>query len=186
MESHSKYSLDEQLLDGIRTVIRLARIAQQTCEQTGLTLPQYRALNALAHQKRRAYDLASHSSISRPAVVALTAGLEKLNLLERAVAEYDGRGVYFTVSRKGQKALADANRLLVQRFAEILGDSKQSLKMLDTVAIDQALDKQYEREQAAFDPPKQRGRKLARATPPAGRAASATARRSRAKSDQPA
>ena len=145
-----KQNDDERILESIRTIIRLARIAQQTCEEVGLSLPQYRSLNSAARGKRRAYELARYSAVSRPAMSALTTGLEKQELIERSDAESDGRGVYFCASRKGLAALADVERLLVQRFNEILGTAGESLGALDSPAIGAALDRQADRD---FGPP---------------------------------
>ncbi|TPW15250.1 MAG: hypothetical protein FD127_898, partial [Acidimicrobiaceae bacterium] len=53
-------------------------------------------------------------------------------------------------SRKGLAALADVERLLVQRFNEILGTAGESLGALDSPAIGAALDRQADRD---FGPP---------------------------------
>jgi DNA-binding MarR family transcriptional regulator len=130
----------------------MARIAQQVCEEVGLTLPQYRSLNSAARGRRRAFELARYSSVSRPAMSALTAGLERMGLFERSAAESDGRGVYFVASERGLEALAEVERLLVERFAEILGPAALALTDLDTVAIEAALDEQLERDFGPSDP----------------------------------
>lgn len=52
----AKASVD--LLDSVRTVIRLSRIAQQVCEEAGLNLAQYRALNSARSTGQRAFELA--------------------------------------------------------------------------------------------------------------------------------
>lgn len=135
-----------ELSDAIRAVIRMARIAQQVCEEVGLTLPQYRALNSAARGRRRAFELARYSSVSRPAISSLTTGLERMGLFERSTAESDGRGVYFVASERGLEALHHVERLLVQRFVEILGPAMQSLSELDVAAIETALDQQVERD----------------------------------------
>ena len=136
-----------RLLGAIRTVIRLSRIAQQVCEQAGITLPQYRAMNKIAHLRRRAHEIATATAVSRPAVTALMAGLENAGLMKRAVVDADKRGFYFVATAKGRKVLAEVERNLVHRFAEILGDSADELRSLSTTgAIEEALDKQNERE----------------------------------------
>jgi DNA-binding MarR family transcriptional regulator len=135
-----------KLSDAIRVVIRMARIAQQVCEEVGLTLPQYRALNSAARGRRRAFELARYSSVSRPAMSALTAGLERMGLFERSTAESDGRGVYFVASDRGLQALDEVERLLVQRFEEVLGPAVERLGELDIAAIEAALDQQVERD----------------------------------------
>ncbi len=123
------------LLESIRLIIRLARIAQQACEEVGLSLPQYRALN-FARNKRRAYELADYSVVTRPAISALTTGLERANLLERSHTEEDGRAVYFITSQLGMDLLAEVETLLVQRFTEALGPATSALDILSTLDSD--------------------------------------------------
>ena len=137
---------DAELVDAIRTVIRLARIAQQACEEVGLTLPQYRALNSAVRGRRRSFELAQYSAVSRPAMSALTTGLERLGHFERRTAEADGRGVYFKLTKQGRATLDAAERLLAERFDEVLGDALPSLRALDTEAIEAALDRQADRD----------------------------------------
>jgi DNA-binding MarR family transcriptional regulator len=141
-----KEQRDERLVVAIRTVIRLSRIAQQVCEQMGLTLPQYRALSMSVRIKRRAHEIATYTAVSRPAIAALTAGLERLKLVEREVAESDKRGVYFVASAEGRKAVAEAEREMAIRFADVLGDSVDVLNVLASPAFEKALDNQAERE----------------------------------------
>jgi DNA-binding MarR family transcriptional regulator len=132
----------EALLASIRLIIRLARVAQQTCEELGLSLPQYRALH-FARDKRRAYELADYSDVSRPAISALTTGLERAGLLERSHTEEDGRAVYFITSQAGRDLLAQAEALLVRRFTEALGPltpAIETFSALDSEMIMAALD----------------------------------------------
>ena len=142
-----KSQREDNLLAGIRMVIRLARIAQQVCEQWGLTLPQYRSLYKIAHTRHRAHEIAQVTAVSRPAVTALTAGLQRLKLIESIVDEVDKRGIYFVATAEGKKILAEVERKLVARFAEVLGDSAKALaSFTDIAAIEGALDRQVKRE----------------------------------------
>lgn len=135
-----------ELLDSIRTVIRLARIAQQTCDEVGLTLPQYRALNSNARGRRRSFELARYSAVSRPAMSALTAGLERMGLIVRSDHESDGRGVYFEITPKGLELFEDVERRLVERFRNVLGAAEGALRALDTDLLEAALDEQNDRD----------------------------------------
>lgn len=102
--------------------------------------PQYRALK-FARDKRRAYELADYSDVSRPAISALTTGLERAGLLERSHIEADGRAVYFITSKKGKDLFAKA--LLVRRFSEALGTAAcavETLSAADAELISAALD----------------------------------------------
>jgi DNA-binding MarR family transcriptional regulator len=135
-----------ELLDSIRTIIRLARIAQQTCDELGLTLPQYRALNHNVRGPHRAFELARYSAVSRPAMSALTSGLERMGLLERHDDEVDGRGVHFVTTEQGRQVFAEVEDRLVERFRAVLGPAEQALRELDTVALETALERQTDRD----------------------------------------
>jgi DNA-binding MarR family transcriptional regulator len=137
---------DDGLLDAVRIVMRLARIIERCCDDVGLTMPQYRALNHAARGKRRSYELARFSAVSRAAMSALTTGMLKAGLLERNDAEGDGRGVEFGATRHGLDVLAALEDRLVARFVEVLGPAAASLKTLDVEAIEAALDREVDRE----------------------------------------
>jgi len=137
---------DEGLLDAVRVVMRLARIIERCCDEAGLTMPQYRALNHAARGKRRSYELARFSAVSRAAMSALTTGMLKAGLLERNDAEGDGRGVEFGATKHGLDVLASLEDRLVERFAEVLGPAAASLTSLDGAAIEAALDREVDRE----------------------------------------
>ena len=51
--------LGGQVRAGIRLLARLARVAEQTCQATGISLPQYRLLVSAAHGPQRASELAN-------------------------------------------------------------------------------------------------------------------------------
>lgn len=140
------------LTDAIRTVIRLARIAQQALDEVGLSLPQYRALNAIVRGPQRAFELARYSAVSRPAMSALTTGLERQGWIEREAAPADGRGVSFVATDEGRRQFARAEDVLRRRFASVLGDATGALRALDTTALEAALDHQAERDFPTTDP----------------------------------
>jgi DNA-binding MarR family transcriptional regulator len=77
---------------------------------------------------------------------ALTAGLERQGLAERSTSAVDGRGVFFSTTQKGLDTLYAAERLLAERFTEVLGDAQATLEALDTEAIERALDRQVDRD----------------------------------------
>lgn len=141
---------DAQVLGSIRAVIRLARIAQQVCEQGGLTLAQYRALSSSAKGDQRAYELAQYAAVSRPAISALTNGMVKANLIERSGTAADGRGVLFSITTEGLDRLRTVEARLVERFREVLGDARDALVPLSSGVLEAALDAQVDKE---FGPP---------------------------------
>lgn len=135
-----------QLLNGIRVVIRLSRIAQQVCEEAGLNLAQYRALNSARHGGRRAFELAQTAAVSRPAITSLTSGMIQSGLIAKQTSESDGRGVVFVVTPLGTERLLAVERLLVDRFTEALGESRSALVGIETAALDAALDQLADRD----------------------------------------
>lgn len=137
---------EQDLLEPIRTVIRLSRIAQQVCEEAGLNLAQYRALNSAVASGRRAYQLAQATAVSRPAVTSLTNNMVKAGLIARQVSTEDGRGVVFEITDLGLERLQNAERMLVERFNEVLGAGAPALAALDTVPLLAALDEQAARD----------------------------------------
>lgn len=139
-------SPDPELLSAVRVIIRMARIAQQACEEGGLTMAQYRALTSAVRGKKRAYELAQYTAVSRPAISALTTGMVKLGLIERSGHASDGRGVFFAVTSDGEETLHKVEHLLVRRFADVLGDADEALKMLDSEMLDSVLDLQAEKD----------------------------------------
>lgn len=143
---YSSRVADDELLDPIRTVIRLARIAQQVCEEAGLNLAQYRALHSAVHTGQRAFELAQATAVSRPAVTSLANGMVKAGLIEREASPDDGRGVVFVITPLGTERLREAERMLVARFADVLGDAAPALAALETAALHTALDEQADRD----------------------------------------
>ena len=74
---------DAQLTSGIRLLARLARVAELACQQTGISLPQYRLLVSITGRPQRASELAAHVGVSRPALTSLVDGLEAAGCLRR-------------------------------------------------------------------------------------------------------
>jgi DNA-binding MarR family transcriptional regulator len=134
------------LLAAIRTTIRLARIAQQACEEAGLNLAQYRALASTRGAGRRAFELAKSTGVSRPAVTSLMNGMERSGLIARESADDDGRGVRFMVTALGAERLQHAEMLLIERFTDTLGDARVALEALSTAPLEAELDAQADRD----------------------------------------
>ncbi|SDT32707.1 MarR family winged helix-turn-helix transcriptional regulator [Jiangella sp. DSM 45060] len=132
----------DPLVAAIRTTIRLARLAQQVCDENGLTLPQYRGLSIVVADRRRAHEIASYTSTSRPAIASLTAGLERMGLVERETAESDRRGVYYTATDKGRLLIAEIDATMAAKFTEVLGENTALLHTLASEQIEAALDAQ--------------------------------------------
>ena len=69
------------VVSGIRLLARLARVAEQTCQAEGVSLPQYRLLVAASGAPERASSLATAVGVTRPTLSSLVNGLEEAGLL---------------------------------------------------------------------------------------------------------
>ena len=65
---------NQDIRDAMRIFVRLARVAEHECRESGLSLPQYRALSFVARGTRRAAEIADAAAVSRPAITALVGG----------------------------------------------------------------------------------------------------------------
>ncbi len=136
-----------RLIGGIRILVRMARVAEWECERSGITLPQYRALIAVAEAPRRASELAEMAVVGRPAVTALVSGLERAGLLSRRPVPGDRRGVHLEITSRGTLALERAEARLVTRFEALLADRAHLRPLVsDLSSIDLDFASEYERE----------------------------------------
>ena len=110
---------------GIRLLARLARVAEQTCQSTGISLPQYRLLVSASGGSQRASELAAAVGVSRPTLTSLVDGLEQAGLLRRVPVPTDRRGIRLELTEEGRVAAARAERALAARLLHLIdGDVK--------------------------------------------------------------
>jgi DNA-binding MarR family transcriptional regulator len=110
---------------GIRLLARLARVAEQTCQSTGISLPQYRLLVSASDGAQRASELANAVGVSRPTLTSLVDGLEQAGLLRRVPVPTDRRGIRLELTEEGRVATARAERALAARLLRLIdGDVK--------------------------------------------------------------
>ncbi len=105
---------------GIRLLARLARVAEQACQASGISLPQYRLLVSVSGQPQRPSELATRVGVSRPTLTSLVDGLEQAGLLQRFPVPNDRRGIQLVVTDAGSEALARADRSLTERMLELV------------------------------------------------------------------
>ncbi len=105
---------------GIRLLARLARVAEQACQATGISLPQYRLLVSISGQPQRASELAARVGVSRPALTSLVNGLAQAGLLQRVPVPNDRRGIQLVVTDAGCAALAQADDALTERMLQLI------------------------------------------------------------------
>lgn len=87
-----------------------------------LTVPQYLALRAVAHEDVSGSELARRTGVSGPAVSQLLAGLADAGLLERRTLADDRRRHALTLTPTGTRAFRSAEKLLRERVASLLRD----------------------------------------------------------------
>jgi DNA-binding MarR family transcriptional regulator len=122
---------------GIRLLARLARVAEQTCQSTGISLPQYRLLVSVSGRPQRASELAASVGVSRPTLTSLVDGLEQASLLRRVPVPTDRRGIRLEPTEAGRKAMARAERALNSRILELIdGDGSHIMRLLNNVVLE--------------------------------------------------
>lgn len=105
---------------GIRLLARLARVAEQACQSTGISLPQYRLLVSVSDGPQRASELAARVGVSRPTLTSLVDGLEQASLLKRVPVPSDRRGIELVPTVEGLEAVERADAALTRRMLELV------------------------------------------------------------------
>jgi DNA-binding MarR family transcriptional regulator len=130
---------------GIRLLARLARVAEQTCQSTGISLPQYRLLVSASGGPQRASELAAAVGVSRPTLTSLVDGLEQAGLLRRIPVPTDRRGIRLELTDEGSRATARAERALAARLLRLIdGDVRDVVQIVKGVVsgVSAALDRE--------------------------------------------
>jgi DNA-binding MarR family transcriptional regulator len=130
---------------GIRLLARLARVAEQTCQSTGISLPQYRLLVSASGGSQRASELAAAVGVSRPTLTSLVDGLEQAGLLRRVPVPTDRRGIRLELTDEGRAATARAERALAARLLRLIdGDVRDVAHIVKGVVygLSAALDRE--------------------------------------------
>ena len=109
---------------GIRLLARLARVAEQACQATGISLPQYRLLVSVSGRPQRASELAARVGVSRPTLTSLVDGLEQGGLLRRVPVPTDRRGIQLVPTEDGLAAVERADHALTRRMLELVEPEK--------------------------------------------------------------
>ncbi|MGI9592399.1 MAG: MarR family winged helix-turn-helix transcriptional regulator [Myxococcota bacterium] len=109
---------------GIRLLARLARVAEQACQATGISLPQYRLLVSVSGRPQRASELAARVGVSRPTLTSLVDGLEQAGLLRRVPVPTDRRGIQLVPTDEGLAAVERADAALIRRMLELVEPEK--------------------------------------------------------------
>jgi DNA-binding MarR family transcriptional regulator len=102
----------------VRAIVFMNRLFEYECRDFDVSLAQYRLLLYLRHGPKRAGELATQASMTRPALSALIAAMESSKLIKRRTVATDRRGVRLEIARKGVEALEK----LETRFTRVLDD----------------------------------------------------------------
>jgi len=113
--------------EGIRLLARLARVAEQTCQSTGISLPQYRLLVSAAEGPQRASELAAAVGVSRPTLTSLVDGLEQAGLVKRVPVATDRRGIQLELTQAGREATYRAEQALGARLSRLMNGEAQNV-----------------------------------------------------------
>ena len=129
---------------GIRLLARLARVAEQACQSTGISLPQYRLLVSASGGGQRASELAARVAVSRPTLTSLVDGLEQAGLLRRQPVPTDRRGIELVPTPAGLDAVERADAALTKRMLELVApESADQVQVRGLVeALGAALDRE--------------------------------------------
>ena len=126
---------------GIRLLARLARVAERACQETGISLPQYRLLVSISGEAQRASDLAIQVGVSRPTLTSLVDGLENNKLLRRVPVPSDRRGIELEPTEAGRSAIARAEHVLTTRLLQLVDRDVASTVAPLVTAVGAALDR---------------------------------------------
>jgi DNA-binding MarR family transcriptional regulator len=129
---------------GIRLLARLARVAEQACQSTGISLPQYRLLVSVSGAPQRASELAARVGVSRPTLTSLVDGLEHADLLRRQPVPTDRRGIQLVPTPQGLEAVERADAALTKRMLELVAPESAALVGDVVRALGAALDREGE------------------------------------------
>lgn len=137
---------DQRMAAMVRSLARLGRIVEQTGQQAGVSLAQYRLLLFVAREPQRAGELATRAAVSKPTLTNLVNTLEREGLIRRERLDDDRRGIRLEVTDAGAAALAEAEEILIGRIGQLLDDVEDIERILSAFAdIDAALDREVAR-----------------------------------------
>jgi DNA-binding MarR family transcriptional regulator len=138
----------------VRAIIFMNRLFEYETRGLDIGLAQYRLLLYLRYGPKRAGELATHASVTRPALSTLIAGMEEARLIRRSTVADDRRGVRLEITRKGLDTIERAE----ERFGRVFEDTTAALDREALIESLEALCKQLTMEldtrvrPDAFDP----------------------------------
>ena len=125
---------------GPRILARLARIAEQACQSSGISLPQYRLLDSLGSGPLRASEVAAFVGVSRPTLTSLVDGLVRRNFIVRRPVASDRRGIVLERTQEGSIALQHAEKALLGSLTALVEPEMRGQTDEVIAAVSRALD----------------------------------------------
>jgi DNA-binding MarR family transcriptional regulator len=114
------------------------RLFEYETRSLDIGLAQYRLLLYLRYGPKRAGELATHASVTRPAMSTLIAGLEENKLIRRSSVQADKRGVKLEITRRGLDVLDRTE----ERFGRVFDEAAKEIDREDLIEVLGALCKQ--------------------------------------------
>jgi DNA-binding MarR family transcriptional regulator len=111
---------EEDRVAAVRVLARLHRVLEAA--DSGLTLPQYRVLAAIAAGGVRSANLAERLAVRRPTLTAIADGLVAAGLATREGEEGDRRVVRLHATEAGHAALCQADECLRGKIDPLLDE----------------------------------------------------------------
>jgi DNA-binding MarR family transcriptional regulator len=105
----------------IRAIVFMNRLFEYETRSLDIGLAQYRLLLYLRYGPKRAGELATHASVTRPALSTLIAGMEENKLIRRSSVQADKRGVKLEITRRGIETLDRTE----ERFGRVFDEAIQ-------------------------------------------------------------
>ncbi len=133
---------EQQLAAAVRAVAILARQFDRTCQEAGLSLPQYRLLLYVRIRPQRASELAERVAVKRPTLTAIVDGLVEADLLRRASVEGDRRGISLELTDEGRAKLAEVEAALAQRLGDFTRHTDEPRTLAALAELTNALQKE--------------------------------------------
>ena len=130
---------EEDRVAAVRVLARLHRVLESV--DTGLTLPQYWVLAALASGGVRSANLAERLAVRRPTLTAIADGLVAAGLATREGEAGDRRVVRLHATEAGHAALCRADECLRDKLDPLLDEVDEPERFIASLlAVGAALD----------------------------------------------
>ena len=123
----------EAILDGGRLLSRMATTTAAICNETDLTVQQYRMLLKIVDGPMRAGALARRSGLTRATLSTIIRNLEQRGFVTRAAVEEDARGVAIDLTAAGKAAVDAVDERMARLLVDLASETgvRKLLELLD-------------------------------------------------------